>query len=476
MKNNQHNIPHFLTVVAMLLMTSVWMSGCFVAKPYQSPQNVINDQFYRSDQLSGDTLNMANVSWKDLFTDPKLQGYINEALQNNLDIKNAIQQIQIAEAYLKQSRAAFYPSLFVEPSYSGQSNSLNSALGQLGGGTRQYINQYGLAASLSWEADLWGKIKSSKGAALANLLSTRSAHQAVKSNLVAAIADTYYQLVALDEQKRITEQTIVFREQNLSTTKSLKEAGTVTAVAVKQSEALLLNSRGLLVSLDNNIKLLENYFCMLLSIPPGPIDRNTLDQQEITTPLAAGVPIQLLTNRPDVREAEFNYMNAFYNTNVARAAFYPSLTLTASGGLQSVNFDKLFNATSLFGTVAGSLLQPVINKRQIRSQYEIAKSTQEIAYNNYKSTILSAARDVSDALYSYDAQSKLIDLKFQEFQQYDTAVQYSQQLVNNGMGNYLDVITAMQNSLNAELSYVDAKYGKLSDIVQLYKALGGGWK
>lgn len=465
-------LPGWVAAVFLLLT----LSGCFVAKPYQAPENLVNDSLYRTDQLPQDTMNMANFSWKELFTDSKLQKYIEQGLENNLDIRNAIQQINIANAYLKQGKAAFFPSVSIAPSFSLQTNSLNTPLGKLGSGEREWFDQFGLAGNLNWEADIWGKIKSSKEMALANLLRTQAAHQAVKSDLIASIANTYYQLTALDAQKKITEETIVTRQENLETTKALKEAGTLTEVDVKQSEALLLDSRGILVNLNNSIKLMENYFCTLLSIPPGPVDRNTLDEQVISTPLATGVPVQLLTNRPDVRAAEYAYRSAFFGSNLAKAAFYPSLTITASGGFQSIDFNTLFNPASLFGTLTSSLLQPVINSRQIKTQYEVAQSNQQIAFNTYKKTILQAASDVSDALYNYDAQQQLIGIKHEEFLKYDTAVQYSQDLVASGFGNFLNVIIAMQNSLTAELNYINAKYGRLSDIVQLYKALGGGWK
>lgn len=465
-------VPGWLFTLTVLL----FLTGCFVARPYKAPENLVDNSYYRTDQLPEDTLNMASFSWKELFTDNKLQGYIEKALNDNLDIRSAIQRIAIADAYLKQGRAAFFPSLSVGPSYNWQTNSLNTPSGKLSGGKRQYNSIFGLSGNLGWEADIWGKIQSNKDAALANFLQSQAAHQAVKSNLVASIADTYYQLTALDEQKKITEETIANREKSLVTTKALKDAGTLTEVDVKQSEALLLDSRGILVNLNNSIKLMENYFCTLLSIPPQPVDRNTLDEQVISTPLAAGVPVQMLTNRPDVRAAEYEYMTAFFGTNQARAAFYPSLTLTANGGFQSLDFDKVFNAASLFGSLTGSLLQPVFNRRQIRTQYEVAQANQQIAFNDYKKTILQAAGDISNALYNYDAQRQLIGIKREEFLKYDTAVQYSQALVNSGFGNFLNVIVAMQNSLTAELSYVDAKYGRLSGIVQLYRALGGGWK
>ncbi|MCW5914059.1 MAG: TolC family protein [Chitinophagaceae bacterium] len=453
---NQHRMILNKHVLVLTLMLAIVLQSCFVARPYQNPVTVDNS-YYRTEVATGDTQNLANFSWKELFTDQKLQQYITLALENNTDMMNAVQQIRIAEAYLKQGKANFLPS--VSAGITAGTSQNNSITGNLG-----------------WEADIWGRIKSSKDAALASLLRSQAAQQAVKSQLVASLADTYYQLMALDEEKKITEETIANRENNLTTTRALKDAGTVSAVAVEQSQALLINSRGILVNLDNNIRLLENYFCLLLNIPAQPVERNTLSEQQISAPLSVGVPVQLLTNRPDVRVAEYNYMNAFFGTNAAKAAFYPSLTITAGAGFSASDFDKLFSPGALFGAVAGSLMQPIFNKRQIRTQYEVARANQEIALNNYKKTILSAARDVSDALFAYEAQNKLVDIKQTEFEHYDTIISYSRELVDNGMGNFLDVITAMQNSLNAQLNYVDAKYGRLSAVVQLYKALGGGWR
>ncbi|MCO6496804.1 MAG: efflux transporter outer membrane subunit [Chitinophagaceae bacterium] len=443
--------------VAVFVFAGFFLSACFVARPYQAPENLIDNSYYRAELSPDDTASMAAYSWKELFTDAKLQQHITHALENNTDILNAIQQINIAEAYLKQGKASFFPTVTATVTAGTAPN--NSAIG-----------------NLSWEADVWGKIKSNKDAALANLLGSRAAYQAVMSQLVSSLADTYYRLMALDEEKRITEESIANREKNLETTRALKDAGKLTAVAIEQSNALLINSKGILVNLDNNIKLLENYFCLLLNVPSQHVDRNTLGEQKINVPLSVGVPVQLLANRPDVKVAEYNYMSAFFGVNAAKAAFYPSLTLNAGGGFQAGDFDKLFDPAVLFGAVAGSLMQPVINKRQIRTQYEVAKARKEIAYNNYKKTILTAAKDVSDALFVYEAQDQLTDLKQQEFERYDVTISYSQDLVNNGMGNFLDVITAMQNSLNARLNYVDAQYGRLSAIVQLYRALGGGWK
>lgn len=461
--------------VSLVFALAILLQACGVTKKYQRPENVVDENLYRTDKIQTDTTNLGFLSWKDLFTDEKLRGYIEEALQNNLDIRIALQQIAAAESYMKQGKAAFFPTLSAGPQVMYQTSSLNTQFGRIIG-ERQHLTQYQIGADLSWEADIWGKIKSNERALIANYLRTEAAHQGVKSQLVATIADTYYQLMALDEQKKITEETIITREKNLETTKALKDAGTLTEVAVKQSEAQLLNARGILVDLENNIKLLENFFSVLLGISPQAVERNTLAEQNITEDLSVGIPAQLLRNRPDVKAAEYQFINAFELTNVAKANFYPALRIGASGGLQSIDIDRLFSVSSIFGSVVGSLIQPILNQRQIRTQHEVSLSNQQIAYLNYRKSILDAGREVSDALFSYDAQNKIIDIKRMEFESYNTATDFSQELVNYGMANYLEVIRAAENALNAQLNYVNARYGRLSSIVQLYRALGGGWR
>lgn len=461
--------------VSLVVTLAVLLQACAVTKKYQRPENLVDENLYRTDMVQTDTANLADLTWRQMFTDGKLTNYIQQALENNLDIRIAIQQIAAAEAYMKQGKAAFFPTLSAGPSVMYQTGSLNTPFGRMAD-TRLHSVQYEIGANLGWEADIWGKIKSNERALVANYLRTESAHQAVKSQLVATIADTYYQLMALDEQKKITEETIATRQKNLETTKALKEAGTLTEVAVKQSEALLFNARGILVNLDNNIRLLENFFSVLLGISPQAVDRNSLEMQNVTTDLAIGVPVQLLRNRPDVRTAEYQLVNAFELTNVAKANFYPALRISAGGGLQSTDIDKLFSVSSLFGSAVGSLIQPIINQRQIRTQHEVALSNQQISYLNYRKTILTAGREVSDALYSFNAQNELIDIKQQEFESYAQATDFSQQLVNHGMANYLEVLRAAENELQARLNYVNARYGKLSAVVQLYRALGGGWR
>lgn len=460
----------------IILLVSIFaLQSCFVAKDYQRPNDILNEQYFRTDNIQQDSLSIANLSWKDVFTDQTLSQYIDRALENNLDVRIALQNIEVANAYLKQGKAAYFPTLNANASYSYSTPSLNSMSGQAMT-ERDYFDQYDLSASLSWEADIWGKIRSSKRAASATYLQTIAAHQAIKSNLVAGLASTYYQLLAMDEQKRLVLETIANREQSLETIVALKDAGSVTEVAVKQTEAQLISAKSMLLDIENNIKLLENTFSILLGETPQNIERSTLSEQEINVDLNIGVPIQLLSNRPDVMAAEYALINSFELTNAARSSFYPSLRLTANGGLQSLNFDDFFNTNSLFASIVGSLTQPIFNGRQIRTQYEVSKAQQEAALLNYKQSILLASKDVSDALYIYNTNEQKAILKQQEYEAYQEATLYSEELLNYGMANYLEVLTARENALNAQLNVINSNFGKLNAIVQLYKAVGGGWR
>ena len=290
------------------------------------------------------------------------------------------------------------------------------------------------------------------------------------------IASSYYQLLALDEQLRVTEETIETRSSSLETTKALKEAGNVTEVGVKQTEAQLYTAQALRIDLLNQIRLLENSFSILLAQQPGAITRGSLREQRIETPLKTGVPSQLLSNRPDVRASEFALINAFELTNVARSSFYPSLTLSATGGLQALQLDQLFDTNSLFATLIGGLTQPIFNRRAIKTQYEVAQAQQEQARLQFKQALLTASQEVSDALYTYQASTEKLEVKRNEFESYNTATEYSEELLNNGLANYLEVLTARENALNSSLDLIDTRLTQLQSVVDLYEALGGGWQ
>jgi len=457
---------------SLLSLVFLTLQSCFVAKEYTSPEMELTAQKFRTDQLAQDSLSMATLSWKEIFTDPILQDYIEEGLQNNMDIRIALKQIDIAQAYFNQGKAGFLPSLNLNATAAYQEFSDN---GQFGGQASS-ANQFEIAGGLSWEADIWGKIRSNKRASEASYLQSVAAHQAVKSRLVANIASVYYQLLALDEQIRVTEATIETRSKGLETTIALKDAGSVTEVGVKQTEAQLYTAQAILVDLKTQVRFLENTLSILLGSAPREINRSTLESQVIDIPLEVGLPSQLLSNRPDVMAAEYGLVNAFELTNVSRSNFYPSLTLNANGGLQSLDLDKLFNVNSLFASVVGGLTQPIFNNRRIKTEYEVSQARQEQALLQFKYAILNASREVSDAMYSIQAAVDKIDIKKQESDALNLATEYSQELLNNGLATYLEVLTAEERALGSNLDIIAAKNSQLQAIVNLYEALGGGWR
>lgn len=466
------NIIKGITFSAIILGT---VASCMARRQYERPKNVVDEKLYRTDMLSSDSTNIANIPWKDIFTDPILQGHISKALENNLDIRIALQNIASAESYLKQSKAAYQPTLSVGPNYTFQTQSINTQFGQIIG-ERRYINQFDITTSVGWEADIWGRLKAQEKAQLASYLGTVAAHKAVKSDLVASIATSYYQLLTYDAQKKIITETIALREKNLETTKALKTAGTLTEVAVQQSEALVFNAKSLLIDIDTQIQLLENTMSLLMGEPSQSIARSTLESQKLPIDLKLGYPAQLLANRPDVMRAEYNLMNAFELTNSAKAQFYPTLRITGSGGVQSVDIDHLFSVNSLFANIVSGLAQPILNRRQIKTNYEVSLANQESAYLNFRKAVLTAGKEVSDAIRVFSVQDSYIELKQKELNAYKNSVEYSQELVNYGMANYLEVLNASVNSLNAELNIANAEYSKMRAAVDLYQALGGGWK
>lgn len=456
-----------------IAVLAVSMQSCIVSKNYERPE-VTNEAQFRTDKISQDTLSMAAMSWKELFSDQTLVQHIEHGLENNLDIRIALQNINAAHAYMLQGKWGYAPTLNLGANYTHTIMSKNTRMGQMMGAGRVKTDQTDITGSFAWELDVWGKIRSDKRAANASYLQTMSAHQAVKTQLISTIATTYFQLVALDEQKRVTEQTIINRTNSLETIEALKDAGQVNEVAVKQTQAQLLNAKALLVDIDNNIKLKENAFSILLGDNPAKIERADLKSQQLNADLSVGVPLQLLSNRPDVRAAEYGLINAFEMTNVARANFYPSFKLTANGGLQSMDFDNLFNTSSLFANFIGGLTQPLLNGRKVKTAHEVAKANQESALLSYKKSILVASKEVSDALYTYQSSTDKLKLKKQEYEAYNLATEYSEELLVQGMANYLDVLTARESALAAELSYINTELAQLTSIVQLYRAVGGG--
>lgn len=464
------NSPFGYSILLLILL----FVSCKPKEIFNRPDTA-NEIIYRTDLLPKDSANLANKSWKEIFTDPLLQGYIQKALDYNLDIRIAQQNIVAAESYLLQQKQTILPNLNIGPNFTFQTQSLNTQFGKLFG-ERTYIKQFDVTASLLWEYNLAGRIPSQTRAQQAAYLNTLAVHQSIKTDLVSAIASGYYQLLAFDEQKRILQNTIAVRNKNVEISKALKQAGILTEVAVQQSLALSINAEALQITLDNQITLLENALSILLGENPQGIKRSSLAQQNLPEEFKIGFPAQLLANRPDVMASELDMIQAFELKNAAKASFYPSLRISANTGLQSIELDKLFSVNSIFGNVVSGLVQPILNKRQIKTQYEITLVNQEKAYLNFKKTLLNASRQVSDAMSTYNNQKQFISLKNKELEAYKKAVTYSEELVKHGMANYLEVLNASVNALNAELNIVNAEYTQMKALVDVYKALGGGWK
>lgn len=453
---------------SLLVFTMFAVQSCFVAKDYEKPE-VKTDNLYRTEQIA-DSTSLAKMSWDKIFTDELLQNHINEAVQNNLDMKIALQNMAAAEAAMKQGKAGYLPTVNGNATWTHQEISQNSQFGRL----FSSIDQYELSAKLSWEADIWGKIRSNKRASAAKFLESAVARQAVQTELVANVASIYYQLLTLDAQVNVVTATLENRSTSVEVIRALKEAGTVNEVAVKQTEAQQYAAQIILEDLKYNVKVLENSFNQLLGKAPNTVERGLFENQNIEAEIKTGLPAFLLSKRPDVVAAELNFRNTFELTNVARSSFYPSLTLNATGGLQALELKDWFSTKSLFASIITGLTQPIFNQRQNITRLEVAKANQQKAYLQFEKSLLVAGKEVSDALANYENETNKLVIRKKQVEALKTAADYSDELLQYGMVNYLEVLTAKDNALNTEINYIDNKYKQLNAVITLYKALGGG--
>ncbi|MFD2892106.1 efflux transporter outer membrane subunit [Flavobacterium chuncheonense] len=460
----KQHIVRSIAFVGLMVLTQ----SCFVAKNYESPEVETND-LYRTEQVI-DSTSIGMMNWDKLFTDSHLQGYISEALQNNLDMQIALQNMSSAEAMMKQGKAGYFPTLGVNTTWTHQETSENSQFGRL----FSSIDQYELSGRLSWEADIWGKIRSNKRAYAAQYLQSEAARQAIQTELVATVSSLYYQMLATDAQINVVTQTIENRVKSVEVIKALKASGSVNEVAVQQTEAQQYATEIILKDLQYNLKILENSFQQLLGKAPGTVERSTFAQQSIDADVKVGLPAYLLSKRPDVVAAELNFRNTFEMTNVARSYFYPSLTLTASGGFQSLELKDWFSTKSIFANIITGLAQPIFNQRQNKTRLEVAKANQQKAFLQYEKALLVAGKEVSDALASYENETDKLTIRKKQLEALNKAADYSDELLQYGLVNYLEVLTAKDNALNTEINYINNKYNQMNAVITLYKALGGG--
>jgi outer membrane protein, multidrug efflux system len=452
------------------------LSSC-VTQKYQQPAVTMQDQLFRDTSIT-DSASIASLPYTKLFADTVLQRLIEEGIRENLDLKTAVQRINESQANLYQSSKAFLPSLDgnLRVNRNKQSIAALNLPPDFIGTFPLTVTTVQASVSTSWEADIWGKLSSAKKSAIARLLETEAVKRAVQTQLIASIATWYYQLLSLDQQLKITEQTLQNRITDVKTMQTLKESAIVTGAAVVQSEANRYAAEVTIPDIKLNIRETENALSVLLARAPGAIQRATLTEQITYTDLQVGVPSLILQNRPDIQQAQFAFRAAFENTNLARTYFYPQLTLTGELGVSTLQIKNLFNR-SIFYNVIGGITQPIFNKGINKARLRTAQAQQEQAYYAYQQSLLTAGQEVSNALYKYQTALEKQASRNNQLQALDKAVNFTKQLLRySSATNYTDVLTSEQALLAAQLSAVNDRLQQLQAVVDLYKALGGGWQ
>jgi multidrug efflux system outer membrane protein len=462
-----------------LLLLSL-LSACKVSKDIQAPKNVVPDTF-RNATHTADTTSVGDMQWKNFFADATLQNLIDSAIERNYDMQLAVKNIEASRLLFRQTKWNNVPQVdaTVQATINRPSNnSLNGlSLSSFGVGSSA-ADDYTSYLSLSWEADIWGKIRSKSKAALAEYLSTIEAKKAVQTTLVNNVAQGYYNLLMLDEQLKIAQSNERLNDSTLRIIKLQYNAGQVTLLAVQQAEAQLLTAQSLVPQFEQNIKIQEDALSILAGRLPGDISRSaTLDQFEVPATVSSGIPSSLLANRPDVKSAEYAIQEANANVNVNKAAMYPALRITASGGTDAFRASDWFNIpSSLFGIVAGSVVQPLLDHKELQTQYRVAEVNRDKTVIQFKQSVLNAVGEVSDALVKIDKLKQQQAIVQTQVNTLNKATQNANLLFQNGLATYLEVITAQSNVLQSQLQLATIKRDELSAVSDLYRSLGGGWR
>ena len=453
MKNN---------IILLSVATLSLLSGCGIYTSYK-PETSVPDNLFRDEAMATDTTSIGSLDWRELFTDPQLQTLIEKGLENNTDMRTAHLRVQEAEAALMTSRLAYLPALNLNPQ--GTISSFDGS---------KAAKSYQLAVAASWEIDIFGRLTNAKRSAQAALEQTKAYKQAVRTQLIATVANSYYTLLLLDKQLVISERTASLWKENVQAMRALKKAGLADEAAVSQSEANSLSVEASLLTLRQQINEMENSLSNLLGEVPHRMERGELDRQEFPQTLSAGVPLSLLSNRPDVRQAEYSLAQAFYATNGARSAFYPNITLSGVAGWTNNGTGIITNPGGWLLQAIGSLTQPLFNKGANIAQLKIAKAQQEEASLVFQQSLLNAGSEVNNALTQWQTARGRIQLADRQITALQKAVKSTQLLMQHGNTTYLEVLTAQQGLLQAELSQVADRFDEIQGVINLYHALGGG--
>ena len=448
--------------IILLSAVTVLLSSCGIYSKYK-PETAVPDNLYGEGIETADTAGIGDRDWHELFSDPKLQALIEQGLQNNTDYQSAQLRVKEAEAALMSARLAFLPSFALSPQ--GTVSSFDA---------RKATQTYSLPVTASWELDIFGRMHNAKLQAKAVYAQSEDYRQAVRTQLVAGIANSYYTLLMLDEQLAITRETEEAWRETVSSTRALKNAGMADEAAVSQMEATYYQVQASALDLKEQINQVENSLALLLAETPRYFERGTLDEQQFPEDLSVGVPVQMISNRPDVRSAERSLEAAFYGTNQARASFYPSVVLSGSAGWTNSAGAMIVNPGKFLASAVGSLTQPLFNRGQVIAQYRIAQAQQEEASLAFQQTLLNAGSEVNDALVAYQTSREKTILFDKQIVSLEKALKSTSLLMEHGTSTYLEVLTARQSLLSAQLSQTANRFSEIQSVVNLYHALGGG--
>lgn len=460
--------------IAYLLPAIFLLYSCQVTQEFSGVDHGLDLEQYPMGEGTTDSSSLGELPFDEFFQSSELLELIQTGLSNNYNLGIAIKSIEVAQAYYQQGKSAYFPTLSAGPQLTYGVLSENSSGG--GSGDRGYQG-YQLGVNSSWEVDVWGKLKSGENAAFADYQAAHAGLKTVQTQLIGQIASLYYQLVALDARRAIAERTIQNWQSSVETIRDLKDAGmpSVTEVAVQQNIAQMHFAEALLVEIEQNMFLIENTLNTLLARPFQSIPREAWADIRLPEVLETGLPAQLLANRPDLRQLEYQIRSDFEHVNIAKTYFYPALTLSAGAGLESNRIGDFLNPGSLFANIAGGLTQPILDRRQNKTQLEVSNLLYDQSILQYEQTYLQAIQEVTDALITARMSEEKRMVQESQLTALEQAVEFSNELLNTGLANYLEVLRARDQVFSTELSLVDSRLQKISAVVSLYKALGGGW-
>ena len=454
----------------ILIMVSAvtLMSSCGIYNKYERPDvnvtGIVRDVASNTDTLAvADTASFGNLPWRSVFTDPQLQALIEQGLANNTDMLNAALNVKMVEAQLTAAKLAFVPSFTFSPQ--GTISSWDGS---------KATKTYSLPINASWSIDLFGNLLNQKRSAQMALLATKDYQLVVKTNLIANIANTYYTLMMLDKQLEIVDNMTQLTKDTWDMMKLQKELNNAKETSVQSAEANYYSVLAQAADLKRQIRETENSLSLLLGQPAQTIGRGKLENQSLPTEFSTGVGIQMLNNRPDVHYAEMTLAQCFYDTQAARSKFYPNITISGSGAFTNNSGGGIVNPGKWLLSAIGSLVQPIFQNGQLVAQLKVAKAQQEQAFNTWQQAVLSAGSEVSNALVLYNSSEEKSKLEQKQIESLTKNVQYTKDLFSMGSSTYLEVITAQQSLLNAELAKVQDDFYKMQAVVNLYYALGGG--